>query len=52
MWLLLFKDEVPSLPFKPERMKDYVGTEAEKRIIDAVNGKIQSLNLNIVVRKI
>ncbi len=52
MWFLLFKDYVPPLPSKPERMKDYAGTEAEKRILDAIEGKIQSLNLNIVVREI
>ncbi len=52
MWLLLFKDYAPSLPSKPERMKDFAGTEAEKRILDAVEGKIQSLNLNLVVREI
>jgi uncharacterized membrane protein len=52
MWFLLFKDYVPQLPSKPEKMRDYAGTEAEKRILDAVEGNIQSLNLNIVVRKI
>lgn len=52
MWLLLFKDYVPPLPSKPEKMKDYAGTPAEKRILDAIDGKIQSLNLNIVVRSI
>ena len=51
-WFLLFKDYIPPLPSKPERMKDYAGTEAEKRILDAIEGKIQSLNLNIVVREI
>ncbi len=51
MWFLLFKDYVPPLPSKPEKMKDYAGTEAEKRILDAIDGKIQSLNLNIVVNK-
>ena len=52
MWFLLFKDYVPPLSLKPEKMKDYAGTGAEKRILDAVEGKIQSLNLNIVVREI
>jgi uncharacterized membrane protein len=51
MWFLLFKDYVPPLPSKPEKMKDYAGSEAEKRILDAVEGKIQSLNLNIIVRE-
>jgi len=52
MWFLLFKDYVPPLPSKPERMKDFAGTEAERRILDAVDGKIQSLNLNVLVREI
>ncbi len=52
MWFLLFKNEVPPLPLKPEKMKDFAGTEAEKRIIDAIDGKIQSLNLNLFVRKL
>ncbi len=52
MWFLLFKDYVPPLPSKPEKMKDFAGTEAEKRILDAIEGKIQSLNLNVVVRGI
>jgi len=47
LWFLLFKDEAPPLP---GRMEDYAGTEAEKRILDAVEGKILSLNLNLVVR--
>ena len=52
MWFLLFKDDVPPLPSKPERMKDYAASAAEKRILDAIEGKIQSLNLNIFVREI
>ena len=52
MWFLLFKDEVPQLPSKPERMKDFAGTPADERIIEAIDGKIQSLNLNIVVTQI
>ena len=52
MWFLLFKDYVPPLLSKPEKMKDYAGTKAEKRILDAIEGKIQSLNLSIVVREI
>ena len=51
MWFLLFKDFVPPLPSKPKRMKDFAGTNAERRILDAIEGKIQSLNLNIVVRR-
>ena len=50
LWFLLFKDHVPPLPSKPEKMKDYAGTEAENRILSAIEGKIQSLNLNIFVR--
>jgi len=49
MWFLLFKDQVPPLPSKPERMKDFSKTPAVQRIIDAVEGKIQSLNLNVRV---
>jgi uncharacterized membrane protein len=52
LWFLLFKDVVPPLPFEPEKMKEYTGTEAEKRIVDAVEGRIQSLNLNVAVRRI
>ena len=51
LWFLLFKDQ-PSSPLKLEKMKDYAGTPAEKRILDAVDGRIQSLNLNIAVRGI
>ncbi len=47
LWFLLFKDDFPPLPSEP--MKDYTGTDAEKRILDAVEGNIQSLNLNIAV---
>ncbi len=50
LWFLLFKNYVPPLPSKPEKMEDYAGTKAEKRIPDAVEGKIQSLNLNVVKR--
>jgi uncharacterized membrane protein len=46
MWFLLFKDHEPPLP---TNCTDYAGTYAEKRIFDAINGKILSLNLNIVV---
>jgi len=50
LWFLLFKDNAPSLPSTPERMKDFVGTEAEQRIKDAVegsDGSMLSLNLNM-----
>ena len=46
LWFLLFKDEAPPLP----KLDDYAGSPAEKRILDAIEGKILSLNLNIVVR--
>ncbi|MBC7334248.1 MAG: DUF1616 domain-containing protein [Actinobacteria bacterium] len=49
IWFLLFKDHAPP---KPEKMKDYAGTEAEKRILDAIEGRIQALNLNVEVRSI
>ncbi len=52
MWFLLFKDKEPPLPKPPKRWEDYANTSAVKRIIEAVNGKIQSLNLNIVVRRV
>ena len=52
MWFLLFKDYVPPLPSEPEKMKDYARTEGEKRILNAIEGKIQTLNLNIVVGEI
>ena len=52
MWFLLFKETLPPLPTKPEKMRDFAGTAAEKRILDAIDGKIQSLNLNIVVKSI
>ncbi len=47
LWFLLFKDEAPPLP---KNCTDYAGTFAEKRILDAIEGKILSLNLNIVVK--
>lgn len=52
MWFLLFKEDIPPLPSEPVRMRDYAGTDAEKRILDAIDGRIQSLNLNILVREI
>lgn len=52
MFFLLFKDLEPALPSEPERMKDFAGTGAENRIIDAIDGKIQSLILNIAVREL
>lgn len=49
LWFLLFKYNTKS---KFEKMKNYAGTKVEKRILDAIDGKIQSLNLNIVVRSV
>mgnify|MGYP000303561986 CR=1 FL=1 len=46
LWFLLFKEPVSP----PVEMEDYVGTDYEERIIDAVEGKIQSLNLNIIAK--
>ena len=45
LWFLMFKDQVPPLPV----MSEYAGTDVEKRILDAVEGDIQGLNLNLVV---
>jgi len=50
LWFLLFKDERPPLP-EPIN-GDYVQTNATQRILDAIEGKIQSLKLNIEVREI
>lgn len=50
LWFLLFKDEAPPLP---EPIKgDYAQTNATRRILDAINGTVQSLKLNIEVRGI
>ncbi len=46
LWFLLFKKPVNT----PLKMEDYAGTEYEERIIEAIEGKIQSLNLNISVK--
>ncbi|HID42160.1 MAG TPA: DUF1616 domain-containing protein [Archaeoglobaceae archaeon] len=43
LWFLLFKEKAPPL----QKLEDYAGSEAEQRILDAVDGKIQSLNLNL-----
>ncbi|MCA6213559.1 DUF1616 domain-containing protein [Thermococcus bergensis] len=50
LWFLLFKDERPPLP-EPIN-GDYAQTSATQRILDAIEGKIQSLKLNIEVREI
>ncbi|XRO75826.1 DUF1616 domain-containing protein [Methanocaldococcus sp. 28A] len=50
IWFLLFMDERPKLP-KPIN-GDYANTTAKMRIIEAINGSIQSLKLNVDVKKI
>ncbi|GEM_PF-4624118 len=50
LWFLLFKDERPSLPGPIKG--DYAQTNATQRILDAIEGKIQALKLNIEVRGI
>jgi len=49
VWFLLFKDEQPKLPPEPAN-GDYAGTAAERLIIEAINGTVQSLKLNVHVR--
>jgi uncharacterized membrane protein len=49
MWFLLFKDGILPPSSEPEKMRDYAGTDYENRIKDAIQGEIQSLNLNVVV---
>ena len=44
MWFLLYKD---TTPFNGVKYQDYTGTGAETKIIDAVEGKDLSLNLNM-----
>ena len=47
IWFLLFKEPVSP----PVEMEEYAGTDYEERIIKAINGEIQSLNLNIHVKE-
>ncbi len=47
LWLLLFKEETTP----PTWMEDYAGTSYEEKIIAAVEGEVQSLNLNIEVHE-
>jgi uncharacterized membrane protein len=49
VWFLLFKDNQPELPPAPPN-GNYAETEARKLILDAINGTIQSLKLNVNVR--
>ena len=50
VWFLLFKDEPPELPPAPPD-GNYAETEAKNFILEAVNGSIQSLKLNVNVRR-
>ncbi|MFU8653895.1 DUF1616 domain-containing protein [Methanotorris formicicus] len=50
LWFLLFKDKEPKLP-KPAN-NDYAKTNATQRILDAIDGKILSLKLNVDVGEI
>ncbi len=50
VWFLLFKDRPPELPPAPPG-GNYAETNATDLILKAINGKIQSLKLNIVVTK-
>ncbi|MCS7121050.1 MAG: DUF1616 domain-containing protein [Archaeoglobaceae archaeon] len=52
VFFLLFKDSVPPLPYEANRTVNFSGTDAEKRILDAIDGKIQSLILNVEVVEI
>lgn len=49
LWFLLFKDKPPQLPPAPPD-GNYAETPAKNLILEAVNGTIQSLKLNINVR--
>ncbi|NJF25137.1 DUF1616 domain-containing protein [Thermococcus sp. Bubb.Bath] len=50
VWFLLFKDSEPKLPPAPPD-GNYAETDAKNLILQAVNGTIQSLKLNVEVRK-
>ncbi|HIP88458.1 MAG TPA: hypothetical protein EYH24_00410, partial [Thermococcus paralvinellae] len=50
LWFLLFKDKEPPLP-QPMN-GDYAQTNATQRILDAIDGKILSLKLNIEVKSV
>ncbi|ASJ08363.1 hypothetical protein A3L11_03595 [Thermococcus siculi] len=49
VWFLLFKDNQPKLPPAPPD-GNYAETDARNLILDAINGTIQSLKLNIEVK--
>ncbi|NJE00418.1 DUF1616 domain-containing protein [Thermococcus sp. JdF3] len=48
VWFLLFKDKPPELPPAPPS-GNYADTDARNLILEAVNGTIQSLKLNVRV---
>jgi len=48
MWFLLFKDQ---MPFEGVRYQDYVNSGMASKIVDAVEGKILSLNLSMNVKE-
>ena len=50
LWFLLFKDSQPRLPPAPQD-GNYAETPARELILEAVNGTIQSLKLNINVHR-
>jgi len=49
VWFLLFKDKTPTLPPAPPD-GNYAETNAKNLILEAINGTIQSLKLNVDVR--
>ncbi|ASJ03602.1 hypothetical protein A3L09_10200 [Thermococcus profundus] len=51
VWFLLFKDNPPELPPAPPD-GNYAETDARNLILEAVNGTIQSLKLNVEVEKV
>ncbi len=50
IWFLLFKDRPPELPQAPAN-GNYAETGAKNLILDAINGRIQSLKLNVEVKE-
>ncbi len=52
VFFLLFKGNPPPLPKRPRRMMDFANTTAVRLIREAINGKIQCLYLNVIVRRI
>ena len=50
LWFLLFKDSQPEVPKLPPG-SNYVNTSVRNLILEAINGSVQSLKLNIYVHK-